>query len=482
MERGLIYDRLGRPLVENVPFYRLKREADQSWEVLSREEALAITAAEDPSKQVHLDIGRDYLGEESLGHLLGYLGQTTPEEVSQDPLLQANDFVGRGGIEQQYDESLRGVRGYEIFETDALGKKVRLLGKVEPIAGGDLSLTIDLNLSQVAYQALEGRPGAVVVSRPQGEILAIVSAPGFEPNQMFFGLSQEKYQQILDDPLRPLFNRSLAGLYPPGSVFKMVTATAGLEEGKVTGETLFTDEGFIKVGDFTYRNWYFTQYGRTEGEINLVKALKRSTDTFFYWLGGKIGPEAIVSWAEKFGLGQLTGLSLPGEKAGSVPDPAWRGEGYSQRWFLGNTYHLAIGQADLMMTPLQVNRMTGVIASGGRLCRPFLVKGEKKECVDLGLKTETITIIKEGMKEACASGGTAYPLFDFDPAVACKTGTAQFGDPEERTHAWLTAFAPIENPEIVVTVLLEKGGEGSHDAAPVAKKVLEEWFENKSLE
>jgi penicillin-binding protein 2 len=292
--------------------------------------------------------------------------------------------------------------------------------------------------------------------------------------------SQEKLQTLLTDPQKPFFNRVLGGAYPPGSTFKIVTATAGLEEGKINAETLWNDTGEIRVGEYSYKNWYFTQYGRTEGEINVVGALKRSTDTFFYKVGEWVGPTSLSAWAKAFGLGQKTQIDLPGEVEGLVPSPEWKEE-KGDRWFLGNTYHFAIGQGDLLATPLQINFLTNVMASGGQLCRPQVLKNEdqKESCRDLKLKKETLSLVEEGMKEVCSSGGTAFPFFEFLPQVACKTGTAEFGDPEDKTHAWFTSFAPFENPELSLTVLIEKGGEGSEVAAPVAKKIMEAYFRDQ---
>ncbi|MBN1263707.1 MAG: hypothetical protein JW991_05120 [Candidatus Pacebacteria bacterium] len=480
--RGIIYDSLGRPLVENIPFYLLGQKDDQfSWRPITRLEALEMEAqGGDGKENLRVEVSRRYLFGPALAHLIGFVQEARKEEIGE--LISRGDLVGRGGIEQQYDALLRGVNGWEVFETDALGNQVRSLGKVDPRAGRDLRLTIDAHLSQAAYEALGDQAGAVIVSRPlTGEILVLISTPSFDPTRLAMGLNVQDYQEILEDPRRPFFNRAIGGVYPPGSVFKIVTAAAGLEEGKIIPETLINDTGVIRIGDFVYRNWYFTQYGRTEGEINLVTALKRSTDTFFYKVGEWVGPELLALWATRFGLGEKTGLDLPGEVGGLVPDPEWKKEIRGERWFLGNTYHFAIGQADLTATPLQINQMTAVIAGQGQWCRPKVAKQRKTQCQDLGLSGTTVAAIREGMKEACSEGGTAYPLFDFDPAVACKTGTAQFGflseDSEKnQTHAWLTAFAPVENPEVAITVLVEAGGEGSRDAAPVAKKILEEWF------
>jgi len=213
-----------------------------------------------------------------------------------------------------------------------------------------------------------------------------------------------------------------------------------------------------------------------------VTAIKRSTDTFFYKVGEWVGPEKLAKRGRTFGLGKKTGIDLPGELAGLVPDPEWKQKTSGERWFLGNTYHLAIGQADLLVTPLQVNMMTSVIASNGKLCRPLISQNQKEECQDLKLKPGTLKLIREGMQSVCATGGTAYPFFDFQPAVACKTGTAEFGVAKEKTHAWFTAFVPDEasaksgRPQIAITVLVEGGGEGSAIAAPIAKKVMKAWF------
>ena len=416
-----------------------------------------------------------------------YLTEANEEEVGSGK-YQLGDLVGRGGVEEKYDFWLRGKDGGEVFEVNALGEKIREIGIQQPIPGKDLYLNIDAELSKVAFEALEGKRGAAVASEAKtGAVLVLVSSPSFNPEKIT--------SEVLTDKNQSLFNRAVTGLYPPGSTFKIVTATAGLEEGKITENTTYVDTGEIRIGNYVYKNWYFSQYGKTEGEINIVGALKRSTDTFFYKLGEWIGPKRLMEWAKAFGFGKPTGVDLPTEVAGKVPDPS------SGQWFLGNTYHFAIGQGDLLVTPLQVNLMTSVIANEGRLCRPSIIQSSKFKfqndrntsevagwsvsesydssevnCQDLRFKSETLRLVKEGMKGACSPGGTAFPLFDFSPAVACKTGTAEFGDQAGQTHAWLTAFAPAENPQIVVTVLVEAGGEGSRVAAPIVKKVLEEWF------
>ena len=472
--RGIIYDRHGQPLVRNVPIYRLRQEdclpeEGDCFGVITREEALKIEAqGGEAAERLRVDVGRDYLYGAALAQVLGYLGEADKEEVSGG-VYQLGALVGRTGVEEIYDQTLRGQDGGEIFEVDSQNNKIRQIGKIEPVSGEDLHLSIDGDLSKIAFEALSGQKGAIVATDVQtGEVIVLVSSPSFNPDKI--------EAKVLTDPELPMFNRAIGGVYPPGSTFKVVTAVAGIEEGKVDEQTIYEDTGQIKIGDYTYRNWYFTQYGRTEGAIDLVKAIKRSTDTFFYKVGEWVGATKLAQWARAFGLGRETGIDLPGEVTGLVPDPDWKEAVKGERWFLGNTYHFAIGQADLLTTPLQVNQMTSIIASQGRLCQPQVKRLTEVNCQDLQLKPLTLKMVGEGMKQACSPEGTAFPFFEFSPQVACKTGTAEFNDPEGRTHAWLTAFAPVDDPEIVVTALVEAGGEGSDVAAPMVKKVMEAWF------
>ncbi len=474
--RGMIYDKNSQPLIKNEPIYRLEKEncepgKSDCFEEISREEALKIEAVGgEKAARLRMDVGRDYLYGRALAHVLGYLGEASEDEVKSGE-WGLGDLVGRTGIEEEYEEILRGQEGGVIYEVDTLGNRVREIGKVETIPGRDLHLSIDAQLSKVAYEALEGKPGAVVATEAKtGQVLVLVSSPAFNPNNI--------NPEDLTDEEKPMFNRAVGGLYPPGSTFKMVTAAAGIEEGKVDESTKFEDVGFIQIGEYIYKNWYYNQYGRTEGEIDLVRAIKRSTDTFFYKVGEWVGANKLAEWGKAFGLGQETGIDLSGEAAGLVPTPKWKEKTIGEKWFLGNTYHFAIGQADLLTTPLQVNMMASVIANNGKLCSPKIKKLEKaEECQDLNLKPETLKLIREGMKGACSTGGTAFPFFDFSPQVGCKSGTAEYGDREGKTHAWLTAFAPVDDPEIVVTALVEAGGEGSYVAAPIVKEVMKAWFE-----
>lgn len=504
--RGVIYDRHGEVLARNIPVYKQCNNLtiEQCSDVLA-ERALEIEAiGGTESAQLKLDLGREYPAGSILAHVVGYVGEVKEDEISKDYKdykvynnYKSGDFIGRAGIEEQYESVLRGIDGKELTETDALGRKIKSLGKIEPIPGKNLTLTLDLDLQKIAAKEMEGRIGAVIISNPQTEeILSLYSSPSFDPGAVGEMGKLEEMEK------NPFFDRVISGLYPPGSTFKIITAAAGLESGKITATTQIEDTGVISVGPFRFPNWYWLQYGKTDQNVDIIKALKRSNDIFFYRVGEMVGIEKLEEWAKKFGVGKILGIDLPGEAAGRFR--------LQRDWYLGDTYHMAIGQGDLEVTPLQVNFWTNVIANGGKLCRPHLANLSNlpnlANCQNIGLKKETIVLITKGMKEACATGGTGWPFFEFkiqnakckigenndencQPkviSVACKTGTAEYGDPKGKTHAWFTIFAwPAEasakeaapaDPEISVTVLVEGGGEGSNVAAPIAKKILEEWF------
>ena len=500
--RGLIKDRNGKVMVRNKPVY--KYENNEEFEMISHEKALAIEArGGSEAASLKTELIREYVGGKDLAHVIGYTGEVMEEEVKSEKLkvksYELGDVVGRTGVEEQYDYLLRGIDGKELIETNALGEPLQILGKIDPQSGQDLILSIDYALQKKAAELMEQKKGAVVVSDPKnGEILALFSSPSFDP-RMFVESEEGKdgIEGVLKDEDQPLFNRVIGGLYPPGSVFKMITAAAGLEEGVIDKKTEIEDVGMIQIGPYQFGNWFFTQHGKKDGMVDIVKAIKRSNDIFFYKTGEMLGVEKLAEWGRKFGIGRISGIDLPGEEKGTMPDPEWREKVKNDKWFLGDTYHLAIGQGDLLVTPLQVNSWTGVIANGGKLCQP-MVRMWEESCQDIGFKEETITLIREGMKQACEPEGTGWPLFKFkikseklkidgknllngengmvEIPTGCKTGTAEFGDPENKTHAWFTVFAPFEDPEIVVTVLVEAGGEGSYVAAPIAKEILEEYF------
>lgn len=502
--RGIIMDRNGTPLTVNLPSFRLvecddaKKCQSQS---ISKDQAISLDAAGlSKNQQLEVDSSRSYPNGADFAHVLGYVSEISPDELKTDGSYLLGDKIGRGGIEEAQELRLRGVPGKELIEVDATGKKLRTLSIIDPKSGENITTSLDKDLQTTAVDAIGSHHGAIVVSNPQtGEILALVSSPSFDPNyftDLSLSASQrtEKLQGIFNDPGQALFNRSVSGSFPPGSTFKLVTATAGLETGAIKPTTIIEDTGVLVIGPYKFPNWKWLANGGVEGNLDVVGGIQKSNDIFFYKTGELTGIDSLMDWAKKFGLGSKLGIDLPGENPGLVPDRAWR-DANARSWYLGDTYHVAIGQGDLLVTPIQDNAWTNVIANGGKLCTPHLVTesnpvtqlpnlpaGEAgkavTQCKNIGIKPETIKLITEGMVAACTPGGTGYPLFGFKPQVACKTGTAEFGT-ESKTHAWFTAFAPADKPTISVTVLVEGGGEGSDIAAPMAKKVLEEWVTEK---
>jgi penicillin-binding protein 2 len=539
--RGNLIDRTGLPLTQNIPQYRLVapcagNEGQTCISFITEEEGdrFVKEGGLPAGAYVEVDYVRRYVYGDTMAHVIGYTGELSEAELSSEYYTSRNyrlgDRVGRMGLEEVFNERLRGRDGRELVEIDANGKILRTLGRVEELPGEDIHTSLDAGLSKAAAAAFPpGAKGTIIVSKPQtGEILAMYSSPGFSPDSFSVGLSQATYDALMNNNDLPMFNRAIGGVYPPGSTFKLVTALAGLEEKSFDKNTLVEDTGVITIGQFKFPNWYFVQHGKTDGMVDVVKALKRSNDIFFYKAGEWIGITKLAHWARMVGVGKPTGIELAGEVGGLMPDPAWKKQRFNtvsdrqmrnDEWYVGDTYHVSIGQGYLLTTPLSVNVWTNIVANGGKRCKPTLKKLGLQEivknCTDLSIAKDTISVITHGMEEACAEGGTGWPLVNFgvsrgaspsaqtelaasDSAkiavpVACKTGTAEFGDPKDNTHAWFTAFAPIpdtfvpaavkstENyisgqPEISVAVLVEGAGEGSSVAGPVAKKIFEEWF------
>jgi len=486
-QRGIFFDRHGEALVKNQPVFQIKENGENK--TISRDQALL---RQEQGKPVEISTKRNYPDGDLFAHLLGFLGEVSLTELKEEKFELKGYFlgslIGQSGAEMEYESKLKGKDGSELVEVNTAGEAIRSMNRVLPQSGKNLTLAVDKNLQIIAAEQMQGKKGAVIASNPKtGEILLYYSSPSFDPNLFLDKNKSEQLQKVINDEEKhPLLDRVISGIFAPGSTFKIVTSIAGLQEGMITGSSLINDPGVIEVNQFKFSNWYFTQYGRTEGEINVIKALARSTDTFFYLLGEKIGEEKLISWARKFHLDQRFGIDLPGEIPGFIATPQWKQRTRGERWFLGNTYHLAIGQGDISLTPLGVNQMTSVVASGGKICQPRILRinaentSYKEECIDLEIKPENLQIVKKGMIDACATGGTAYPFFDFEPQVACKTGTAETSD-AKYTHAWFTVFAPVNNPQIVLTVLVENGGEGSTVAAPIAKEILKEFFKEYGL-
>lgn len=506
--RGIIFDRNGKPLTYNIPGFRENLNGKTLF--LDQNQALPLIAE---GKNLEIDTLRAYPYKEIAAHVLGYIGQISPQELS-DPLFEnytATSIVGKEGIEKTYESRLKGIDGKKLYEVDSTGKVIRELGRDEPVIGENINLALDIDLQKKVYDAAkEIKKGAVIVSNPKGEIFALVSKPVFDPN-LFTQSSEYKNSSesgymtldsiLLDSQNQPLLDRAVSGVYPPGSTFKIVVASAALKDKTIDQNFQIEDTGILKVGAFSFSNWYFTGYGRTDGLVNVVKGIQRSNDIFFYKLAELLGVDKLAIGASKFGLGKKLGIDLPSEASGTLPTVEWKQKNIGEQWYLGDTYHYGIGQGYLLTTPLQVNAWTQAIANGGRLYRPHLLKENPQVLASSLLDKNSFDLIRQGMIEACSTGGVAWPLFNFSVhnpkividnknilpvasgaadmrqvVIACKTGTAENGNSTTLPHAWITLFAPAFNPQIVVTVLSENSGEGSNIAAPIAKKILEAYF------
>ena len=491
--RGVIYDRNGTILAQNEPGFRYVEGTKVSYP--SRDQALKLEVENSEKlKNLEVDSNRTYLFKEKTAHILGYVSEITEDELKDTKFknYKLGDKIGRGGVEETYEKILKGIDGGEIIEVDASGKKVRTLRKTDPVPGQNLYLTVDKDIQLASYDKLlegiqkaESCCGSIISQDPQtGEILSLVSIPSFDPTDIQKGLTSEN---------SPFLNRAISGTYPPGSTFKMVPALAGLETGKITPQTQYEDTGVMNLGPFTFSNWYFTQHGRKDGQVDLVKALQRSNDIYFYQLGNLIGEKAIGDMAKSLGFGKLLGIDIPGEAVGLVPDDAWKQEKVGEVWYPGDTLHMSIGQGFVLTTPIQILNLTSTIAANGKQYPPHLVlkitdplsnrnikEYKYDELSKLNLKSEDLGVIKKGLEAVPKDGGTAWPFFTFPIQTAGKTGTAEFGD-SNKTHAWYTGYGPVENPRISITAMVEAGGEGSSTTGQIVKEVMRNFFsEDKS--
>jgi penicillin-binding protein 2 len=435
----------------------------------------------------------------SLSHILGYNGQLTKEEYEEYSRQGyfLNDQIGKTGLELTYEKELKGINGQKQVEVDALGREKKIIAQNDPIAGKDLILSLDFDLQKRAEEALAKtlkstgkKRGAVVILNPQnGEILALVSLPTFDSNNFALGIGGAEYQNLLNNSNKPLFNRAVSGAYPSGSTIKPVMAAAALAEKVITPSTTFNSVGGIKILEWFFPDWKAGGHGLT----NVYKAIAESVNTFFYMIGGGfphngnptqnydfvgLGPERIAVWLNKFGLGKISRVDLNNENEGFVPTVEWKNKTYNEQWYIGDTYNLAIGQGNLLVTPLQVANWTAIIANGGKIYQPHLVKEIGEHEVPLKIVSQDfisdkdLTVVRQGMRDA-VNYGSARSFSELPIKIAAKTGTAQWSN-NKSPHAWFTCFAPYDQPAIVVTVLIEEGEEGSRTAAAVAKDIL--WY------
>jgi penicillin-binding protein 2 len=440
---------------------------------------------------------------ESLSHMLGYVGRLNDDELKENHSkgYLASDIIGKSGLEKSYEGVLRGVYGKKKIEVNAIGKEQSVLATEPPKPGKNVILTIDLDaqkkleslVKETANITKKRRISAIAIDPNNGEILAIVSNPTFDNNLFSGGINSDDYKRYISDEDRPLFNRTIGGQYPPGSTVKLVMSAAALQEQIVNRNTSVNSVGGIEVGGSFFKDWKAGGHGYT----NVTKAIAWSVNTFYYYVGGGyekfvgLGIERIAKYFYAFGLGKKTGIDMPGESAGFVPTKEWKQQSKKENWFVGDTYNVSIGQGDLLVTPLQVSVWTAAVANGGSIITPHLGKeiveplSGSSESIKFSpskiheVSEDNLQIVREGMRD-CVTYGSCGLLRALKFPAAGKTGTAQWSKTKP-THAWFTSFAPFNKPKIVVTVLVEDGGEGSVVAQPIAQKFLD-WWGKKYLE
>lgn len=444
---------------------------------------------------------RSYIEKESLSHVLGYTGKMSQEDYDyfEKSGYLLTEHVGKTGLEKQYQKNLRGTPGALLVEVSSNNVPTRTLERKEPIIGDNIFLNINYDLQEFIWAALEelnqkiGVKGAsVVVMDPNnGAVKALVSYPGFNNNIFSRGISSSEYESLLSDAKEPLFNRTISGEYPSGSTIKLVIGAAALQEGIVDENDTVFSSGGIDVNGYWFPDWKAGGHGNT----NIIHAIADSVNTYFYTVGGGydniegLGVEKISEYGKLFGLSEKTGIDLPSEASGFLPSKKWKEETKGEKWYLGDTYHLSIGQGDILVTPIQVANFTATIANGGILYKPRLVERIgtdyataqkmpsqiiRKNFID----PYNISLIQKGLRAAAIYGSTRS-LSDLPVEAAGKTGTAQFSE-EKSPHAWFTGYAPYNEPEIVVTVLIEEGEGGDKTATPIAKKIFQWYFDKKT--
>jgi penicillin-binding protein 2 len=449
---------------------------------------------------------RHYYCDFQCAHVIGYTGIVSESELAADSDYQAIDQVGRSGLEKFYEKQLKGVNGAEYRIVDAAGETVSVLTPKKSVPGNSIVTSLDYNLQMQANENLAEvlqKPGitggAIVITNPNtGEILALASAPTYSINDMTRGLTQDEYNQLLNDSKLPLFDRAISGEYPPGSTFKIVTGSAILSAGVAKKDDIANDMGVLRVVnkyDPSIIYMFYSWNHQGLGPVNIVDALRLSSDIYFYTYGGGydkiegLGIDRLTTYAEKFMISKSLGIDLEGERTGFIPSPAWKFETTGEQWYLGDDYNAAIGQGDILATPLQVNAYTSAIANGGKIYRPHLLEkvldANNKEVLvfkneivsDNIIKSEDLATIREGLEQV-VQNGTAKMLQGAPVSVAGKTGTAQYAN-NQKEHAWFTCYAPADNPQIAMTVLVEGGGEGSDTAVPIALNLINYYFGKK---
>lgn len=533
--RGLIYDRKGVLLAENITTYRLELtpeksnnlqkkltdiqnivalDEDQFQEIkeqlkynpvfkpliikakLSEQEVaeFAVQKHHFPGFNIKPYLNRKYLFPVELSHLLGYVGKINQAEYdAQDPAVYANDdYFGKAGIEKYYEQQLHGIPGQLVTEINAQGKQLSHQIKQPPTNGSNLNLTIDMDLQKLTYQAFGEETGAAIAVNPQnGEIIAMVSKPGYDTNQFIYGISQKNYDALANSPEKPLFDRSIKGGYEPGSTIKPYIALAGLYHQLITPESTIYSNGYFQIPkqERKYHDW--KQGGH--GQVDVVNSLAESVNVFFYELAYKLGIDRMQEFLAPFKFGHRTGIDLAGEKKGILPSREWKQANRNMIWFPGETVITGIGQGYFVITPVQMAQALSILASKGQITPLHLVKKDsQKSTLPFNITDNHWNTVHKGMTHVInAPNGTARAIRSKDYLIAGKSGTSQvYGKSEAdiykkneelpkrlRNHALFIAFAPAENPEIAVVVVAEHGVSGTKAAAPIAKQIIESYMQ-----
>jgi len=531
--RGIVYDLRGTPIIENSPSFRLllvpadvpetdglSEEFDQLSDLsgvpIEEIESIWLEAKETPyepvviARQLSYDnalrfaINRQSLPgvrleatgqrsyqtlSESMSHVLGYVGainQKELEELKPDG-YRRTDIIGKTGVEKSEEIALRGKPGSIVMEVDAFGNELGIVSKEDPVPAQNLTLSIDLrfqafleNRLKTVFERTKTSRGSIVAIDPRsGEIRALVSMPAFDSNRFSGHIDGDYYAGLVTNPDLPLFPRAVAGEFPPGSTFKPFVSYAALTEHIVDEKTTVTSTGGLRIGAWFFPDWKPGGHG----VVNVKSAIAWSVNTFFYIVGGGyesitgLGPDRITEYAARFGFGQVTGINLPSERNGFLPTAAWKQEVKGEPWYVGDSYHYAIGQGDLLVTPLQLARSIATIANGGRMVTPTVLETDRvtSDFPEVpGLDSAALKTVQDGMRMTVTEG-SGRSLSSLPWPTAGKTGTAQ-APGGQNNHAWYAGYGPFEDPSLVVIVLVEEGLEGSSAAAPIAKDAFDWWF------
>lgn len=498
---SVLLDRI-RAATENPRYMPTRLKENIDWETLVAIENKHLSL---PGVRIEVMPSRDYLYGDFASHLVGYLGEISPAELEEKRYAkyQSGDQVGKQGVEKIFEEYLKGDKGRNYLEVDVHGFEQRQMQLQDPYPGNDLHLTLDIELQRAAEEAMADKAGAVVVMEVNtGNLLVMCSTPPLHLQEFVGGISGTAWNRLLNDPLNPLLNKTIQGQYPPGSTFKIATALAAISEGVITPDATYFCGGSLSFGNRKYNCWKKGGHGT----VDFHRALVESCDVYFYSVGMRLGVDNIAKYANSLGLGKKTGIELEHEKAGIIPSSAWKQQRYKEKWQEGETLSVAIGQGYVLVTPLQLCRMTAAVVNGGTLYRPQMVQSITAPDGKI-LKTfspvsdgkilgsaHSLALIKDALVGVVNSpGGTAKSVALPNVLIGGKTGTAQVVRLAQneglganaipykyRDHAWFTSFAPAEKPEIAVTVLVEHGQHGGSAAGPVARAVYKRYFELKN--